>query len=331
MMSVGSGVRDLGQIAQSGDEERGFLIRRARPGSFSPARTRLQQRPGGCPANWTAYACFLLRCYSTPYTGNGAAQIVVKGTMTATGDTFVTRGGGASIQVNSGGELTATNSTFGVNSLNLNPGSSGQLAADVIQTELAIESGSTFSQAGNITGNDFSSASASVLATGSSTTTIYLTHNYWGTMPIPPKIKSDGPTVVYTPTQPNVSPPGAVTRAVAVSPTPVTFSTSSQTVTLSANVTSGATKVSGGSVMFTILNGINIIGKPITATIASGTASGDYTLPGSTAAGTYTIQAIYLGTASYLGSIDAAHALTVNTAATTTTPAPAQTFYSTTA
>src|SRR5262249_41642558 len=59
-------VRLLGQPTQSGDEGRSFLTRGPRLGSFSPARTRPLQRPGGCPANWTAYACFLLRCYSTP-------------------------------------------------------------------------------------------------------------------------------------------------------------------------------------------------------------------------------------------------------------------------
>jgi hypothetical protein len=267
---------------------------------------------------------------------NAATQVVVNGTLNASGDSFAYNGGNpgyasAFMVVNSGGILNASHTTFACDSLNLNPGSSGQLAANSIDTQLAIDSGSIFSQAGKVTGNDFSSASATVLATGGSGTTIYLTKNYWGTMPIAPKIKSDGLTVVYTPTQPNASPSGVAAVAVAVSPPPVMFSTASQTVTLSASVTSGATKVDGGSVMFTVLNGINNIGKPVTATVVSGTASASYTLPGSTAAGTYTIQAIYLGTASYLGSVDAAHTLTVNTAATTTTPAAAQTFYSTTA
>src|SRR5262245_6096736 len=53
-------MRTLAQTTQSGEEGRSFLTRGPRPGSFSPARTRPQQRPGGCPANWTAYACFLL-------------------------------------------------------------------------------------------------------------------------------------------------------------------------------------------------------------------------------------------------------------------------------
>ena len=58
------------------------------------------------------------------YSYYGASQIVVNGTMTATGDTFTTlSGGGASIQVGSGGQLTAINSTFGVNEVSLNAGS----------------------------------------------------------------------------------------------------------------------------------------------------------------------------------------------------------------
>ena len=47
-------------------------------------------------------------------------------------------------------------------------------------------------------------------------------------------------------------------------------------------------------------------------------STSSYTLPAGTAAGTYTIQAFYYGTGSYLGYIDASHTLTVNAAVTTT-------------
>ncbi len=58
-------------------------------------------------------------------------QILVNGTMSATGTTFNLGGNNASltqIQVNSGGELTATGSTFALNQVTLNAGS-----ADTIQ------------------------------------------------------------------------------------------------------------------------------------------------------------------------------------------------------
>ena len=101
---------------------------------------------------------------------------------------------------------------------------------------------------------------------------------------------------------------------------PATFSTLSQKVTLSASVTSGATPVTGGNVMFTILNGINIIGTPVIVKVANGLATtSSYTLRGGTAAGTYTIQAIYLGTESFLGYIDTSQVLIVGPTATTTT------------
>ena len=89
-------------------------------------------------------------------------------------------------------------------------------------------------------------------------------------------------------------------------------------VTLGATVTSGATNVPGGSVMFTILNGINIIGTPVIVNVADGMATTtSYTLRRSTPAGTYAIQAIYLGTASFLGDIDGSQTLIVKRTATT--------------
>ena len=274
--------------------------------------------------------------------GGTAQGLAVAGMLTTTGASFTTYygtgvGGDSPLTVASGGHLTATNTSFAWDSLTLNTGSAGQLAADTIATQLTIDSGSTFSQTGNVIGNDFSSASAKVVATGSSTAKIYMTNNYWGSMAIAPKItdhttNSSLPTVVYNPPQQQISPAGVGAHIAVANPMPVTFSTASQTVTLSATVTSGATKVPGGSVIFTILNGINIIGTPVTVPVANGLATPpSYTLRGDTAAGTYTIQAIYLGTASFLGDIDASQTLTVKPAATTTTAAPEKTFYSTTA
>jgi hypothetical protein len=265
------------------------------------------------------------------YTPSAPAQIVVNegGTMTATGTTFSSLDGTtASVQVESGGKLTATNSTFGVNSLNLNSGSSGQLAVNVFNTQLAINSGSTFSQAGNVIGNNFSSSSASVVASGNDpSATIHLENNYWGTAnatQIEAKItdhhvNSSLPTVSFSPVLPAASPAGVVATAVAHNASATSMS-ADQTVTLTATVTSGAIQVNEGSVMFTILNGINIIGNPVTAPVVNGTATANnYTLPGGTVIGTYTIQAIYLGTGKYLGYIDASHTLTVNPTTKTNT------------
>ena len=111
-----------------------------------------------------------------------------------------------------------------------------------------------------------------------------------------------------------------------------TFNSSSQTVTLSATVTNGSVSVNEGSETFTILNGINIIGTPVTVAVVNGVAStSTYTLPAGTAAGAYSIQSTYYGTANYLGSIDVSHTLTVNAAATTTAAKSASTTFSTVA
>ena len=258
---------------------------------------------------------------------NGAATIEVTsgGTMAATDDSFaITYGGGNTIQVDRGGQLTASNSSFALSSLTLSNGSNAQLAANSFANEFSINSGAII----NITGNDFTNISNTsgqgIVASGDSTKPINLANNYWGSAPIAARITDHTtnpslPTVVYNPTQLKPSPPGVAAVIAIANPTPVMFSTSSQMVTLSASVTFGATKVPGGSVWFTILDGINIIGTPVTATVANGLATTSYTLLGSTAAGTYTIQAIYIGTAGFLGDIEASQTLIVKPTATTPT------------
>ncbi len=97
-----------------------------------------------------------------------------------------------------------------------------------------------------------------------------------------------------------------------------TYSTASQSVPVSATVTSAAGTVNAGIVTFTILNGSTPVGNPVTANVTSGSASTNYTLPAGTSGGTYTLQAVYNGTASFPTSTDTSHTLTVNPAATTT-------------
>jgi hypothetical protein len=232
---------------------------------------------------------------------------------------YPANGTGSGITVLTGGHLTATNTTFGWDTLILKPGSAGLLAVDSLATQLAIDSAATFS----ITGNDFSSTNARVVASGDPSATIHLEHNYWGSAPISPKIKDHltdptRPTVNYNPVQPTISPRGAAATAVANNASAI-FSAADQTVTLTANVTSGAVKVPEGKVMFTIVDGINMIGQPVIVDVANGVATAkSYPLPGGTAAGTYTIQAIYLGTANYLGYSYTSNSLTVASRATNT-------------
>ena len=108
-----------------------------------------------------------------------------------------------------------------------------------------------------------------------------------------------------------------------------TFSTASQTVTVKATVTSPAGTVNEGAVTFTLLNGTTAVGTAVTINVANGVATGSYTLPAGTAAGTYTISAAYNGTVDYAASTNATQSLTVGKVATTTTPAAATTPYNT--
>ena len=157
-----------------------------------------------------------------------------------------------------------------------------------IANEFLINSGATI----NITGNNFSNISNTsgqgIVATGVSTATINLGNNYWGSAPIPPKIKDhltdpSRPYVSYNPIQPTISPPGVVTTAVATDASAI-FSAADQTVTLTAYVTNGAVNVNEGTVMFTILDGIRIVGQPVAALVAHGVATAkSYLLPGGSA------------------------------------------------
>jgi hypothetical protein len=98
------------------------------------------------------------------------------------------------------------------------------------------------------------------------------------------------------------------------------FSATNQTVTLSATVTSGAGPVNSGTVTFTVLQGVTVIGVPVTsATVTAGAAGANFTLPGGTGAGIYTIQAVYNPGAGFAGSNDSTHTLTVNAVAAGTT------------
>ena len=110
-----------------------------------------------------------------------AGEIAVNGIMSATNDTFTNTGGESYIEVNSGGQLNASNSTFALANLILNAGSNAQLAVNSIANEFSINSGATI----NITGNNFSNISnttdQNIVASGDPKATINLANNYWGT------------------------------------------------------------------------------------------------------------------------------------------------------
>ncbi len=89
-----------------------------------------------------------------------------------------------------------------------------------------------------------------------------------------------------------------------------TFNSAAQNVTLNATVTSPSGTVNEGTETFTILNGRTAVGTPVTVNVSDGAASTVYTLPAGTSAGTYIIQAVYNGTANFLGYTDTSHDLT---------------------
>jgi hypothetical protein len=107
------------------------------------------------------------------------------------------------------------------------------------------------------------------------------------------------------------------------------FSSVSQSVTLSASITSGAGTVNGGTVTFSVFNGGTQIGNSVTTTtVNAGAASAVYALPGGTLVGTYTIDATYSSGADFGTSTDDSHTLTVSTAGTTISVASAQATFS---
>jgi hypothetical protein len=107
---------------------------------------------------------------------------------------------------------------------------------------------------------------------------------------------------------------GAAATTIAAASTSKTYSTASQSVALSATVSS-TSPVNEGTVTFTIKNGAITIGVPVTsATVSGGAASVNFTLPASTPAGTYTIQAVYNPGTDFATSSDTTHTLAVGKA-----------------
>jgi uncharacterized repeat protein (TIGR01451 family) len=81
-----------------------------------------------------------------------------------------------------------------------------------------------------------------------------------------------------------------------VAPPALTFSTVTQTINLTANVTSAGTTVNTGSVTFTVA------GQTASGTVSSGSATASVTLPSGLAAGSYPVTASFSGTGFLTGS-----------------------------
>ena len=108
------------------------------------------------------------------------------------------------------------------------------------------------------------------------------------------------------------------------------FSSSPQNIGLSATVTSSQGPINAGTVTFTVSSGGSQIGVPATSgTVAAGSATATFILPGGTATGSYTITAAYTSAGNFASSSDSAHTLAVNGVATTTSATGASTTYST--
>ncbi|HKR14569.1 MAG TPA: Ig-like domain-containing protein [Pyrinomonadaceae bacterium] len=99
----------------------------------------------------------------------------------------------------------------------------------------------------------------------------------------------------------------AVATTTTVADKTVSSSASNQNVALSANVTSSAGIVNDGTVTFTVRNSSNVvIGVPVVGNVSGGVATANYTLPGGTPAGTYTITGAFSGGAGTTASSDTA-------------------------
>ena len=98
-------------------------------------------------------------------------------------------------------------------------------------------------------------------------------------------------------------------------------------VTLSATVSSAAGTVDEGTVTFTILNAGNSVVGLVSASVVNGVASSNDDLVAGTAAGTYTIQAVYTDPFDFVTSTGT-NVLSVTAAATTTTTTATSTSYS---
>jgi hypothetical protein len=256
------------------------------------------------------------------YAFGNTTTLAVGGSLSAIAATFqagATSSNTTQVVVNSGGSLSLSALAYGLTYLSLNSGSNDTMRSVVMSSTLNINSGAVI----NITGNDFSNVpNKGVVAAGDANAHINLEGNYWGSTviaTIAAKIvdhstNANLPTIDY---QPFIS--GA--SGTSASPATTTFSPNSQTINLSATVsTTAGVAINEGTETFTILNGTQVIGQTTApANVSNGAVTATYTLPAGTAPGQYIIEASYSGSSNYLPATDFGHLLTVNPAATITT------------
>jgi predicted extracellular nuclease len=100
--------------------------------------------------------------------------------------------------------------------------------------------------------------------------------------------------------------PNAATTTT-VSDATAVFSTTDQSVTLTANVTTAAGTVNEGTVTFTVRNAANaVVGLPVVGNVSGGVATANYILPGGTAPQALTITGEFSGGAETAASSDTA-------------------------
>ena len=97
---------------------------------------------------------------------------------------------------------------------------------------------------------------------------------------------------------------------------------------LFANVNSAAGTINEGSVSFTVFSGSTQVAGPFVMSVSNGVASGDAFIPAGTATGTYIIDAVYNGTASFASSLPSSGNLTISAASTTSSASAASTSFS---
>jgi hypothetical protein len=86
------------------------------------------------------------------------------------------------------------------------------------------------------------------------------------------------------------------------------FSSASQIVPLTAGVTSSDGPINAGSVMFIVRTAsLAVVGAPVTANVAAGTATALYTLPGGTPTQTLFVTAVFDGTSNFTGGTGDGH------------------------
>lgn len=260
--------------------------------------------------------------------GGGPSRIAVRGTLTASGSTFSgTSGDGSSILINSGGNLVARDSLFMLDNLTLDAGSSAtmggsQLGDAANPMQLVVDGAASLA----IRGNDFQYVGENgLIATGDPGAEIQLSNNYWGTgnagvidaMILDHNDDATRPAVHYLPVI--VAP-----SATSASPGTATFSTTTQTIVLTASVSvPGGGTINEGTERFSVWNGAQQIGEYSDwVAVSDGVATTSFTLPANTPAGSYSILVEYSGSDNYLSATDRSHSLTVHQAATTAIPSP---------